>query len=201
MKAAWPAASALGLAAVLAGCGLLPPAEPPTTSWLLDQLPADVPRRAVRGGTLLVVPPEARPSIDTTEMPYTLRPHHFAYFAHNRWTETPPQMMQPLLVRTMEATGAFEAVLTPPHPPGRSWTLRTEIVDLVQDFSVDPPVVRLSLRARLSDPASNRLLGTREITLRETMQQKSPQAGVMAANKAVAAGLRELAAFVLENAR
>jgi hypothetical protein len=33
------------------------------------------------------------------------------------------------------------------------------------------------------------------------MQQKSPSAGVQAANQAVAAGLRELAAFVLENAR
>lgn len=201
MKAGWPAASALSVAAMLAGCGLLSPAEPPTTSWLLDQPSMDLPRRAARSGTLLVLPLEARPAIAATQMAYTLRPHHLAYFAHNQWAETPPQMLQPLLVRAMEATGAFEAVLTPPHPAGHSLTLRTEIVDLVQDFSVEPPVVRFSLRARLSDQAGNRVLGAREITLREPMQQKSPSAGVTAANKAVATGLRELAAFVLEHAR
>jgi cholesterol transport system auxiliary component len=191
-------AQALVLAATLAGCALAP--EAPITSSLLDALPAEVPRRAPSRLTLLVLPPEARPALDTREMAYSLRPHHLAYFARNQWAETPPQMLQPLLLRTLEATGAFAAVLGPPAGGGPTLGLRTEIVELVQDFSQEPPLLRLALRVRLSDESANRVLGTREIALTEAMRQKAPAAGVAAANLAVARALREVAAFVLATA-
>ena len=70
-------------------------------------------------------------------------------------------MLQPLLVRTMEATGAFRAVLSGPYSGAYGVGLRAEIVELVQDFAQDPPQLRLTLRARLSEGSSNRLLATR----------------------------------------
>lgn len=191
---------ALGLVAALAGCALGPSADPPMTTSLLDQPPADVPRRAPTRATLLVFPPEARPAIDTTQMAYTLRPHHIAYFAQNQWGETPPQMLQPLLVRTLDATGAFAAVVTPPYDGAATLALRTEFTELVQDFAQDPPVLRLALRVRLSDESAGRVLGTHEIRVDEAMLQKNPAAGVQAANDALAKALRALAAFVLEKA-
>jgi cholesterol transport system auxiliary component len=190
-------ALAVVLALALAGCALAP-AEPVPSSFLLDQLPQDVPHRPRAATTLLVFAPDARPSLDTTQMAYTLRPHHQAYFAHNQWAEAPPQMLQPLLLRTLEATGAFAAVVGPPHRTAATLGLRTEIVELVQDFSQDPPVLRLVLRVRLSDEAANRVLGTREIRSDEPMKRKTADAGVQAANEALARALRELAAFVLE---
>lgn len=193
------ALASLASGLLLAGCALAPAADPPMTASLLDQVPADVPRRAVTGATLLVLPPQARPAIDSTQMAYTLRPHHLAYFAQNQWAETPPQMLQPLIVRTLEATGAFRAVLTTPPAGSDTLALQTEIVDLVQDFTSEPPVLRFSLRARLGD--DSRALATKEITVRETMQQKTPYAGVVAANAAVAQALRQLAGFVLDNIR
>lgn len=194
-RASW--AGLLALVAVLAGCALAAP-EPPMTSALLDQLPADVQHRPASRATLLVFPPEARPAIDTTQMAYTLRPHHLAYFAQNQWAETPPQMLQPLVTRTMEATGAFAAVLSPPYSGTATLGLRTELTELVQDFSQDPPVLRLGLRVRVSEPASNRVLGTREFAVREPLRQKAPYAGVLAANTALAQALRDMASFVLE---
>ena len=89
---------------------------------------------------------------------------------------------------------------TPPYPGTAALALRTEILELVQDFGQDPPVLRLSLRVRLSDDRANRVLATREIALQQAMQQKGPRGGVAAANEAVARALRELAALVLENA-
>jgi len=102
------------LAGWLAGCAIAPAEAPPAVS-LLDQVPDTVPRRAASSTPLIVFAPEARPSIDTTQMAYTLGAHQLAYFAHNQWAESPPQMLQPLLVRTLEATGAFAAVVPPPH--------------------------------------------------------------------------------------
>ena len=190
----------LVLLAPLAGCALGPPAEPPVTRSLLDQVPAGLPRRAASAATLLVFPPEARPALDTTQMAYTLEAHRIAYFAHNEWGETPPQMLQPLLVRTLEATGAFAAVVTTPFDGTATLGLRCTFTELVQDFAQDPPVLRLGLRASLSDEPAGRVLGTREIRIDAPMAQKNPAAGVQAANDALARALRELAAFVLERA-
>ena len=187
------------LAAGLASCALAPATDPPVTSALLDQMPSQVPQRSAGGSTLLVVPPEARPAIDTPQMAYSLRPHHLAYYAQNQWAETPPQMLQTLVVRTLEATGAFRAVVTSPHTGAYALGLRTEITELVQDFAQEPPTVRLSLRVRLSDGIASRVLATREITVKQPMQQKNPQAGVAAANAAMASALRQLAGFVLES--
>lgn len=190
----------LALALPVAGCALGPPAEPPMTTSLLDQAPAGVPRRAASRATLAVFPPEARPAIDTTQMAYTLQPHRIAYFARNQWGETPPQMLQPLLVRTLEATGAFAAVVTPPLDVPATLGLRCAFMELVQDFSQDPPVLHLALRVRLTDEAAGRVLGTRAIRVDEPMAQANPAAGVQAANEALAKALRELAVFVLEKA-
>jgi cholesterol transport system auxiliary component len=187
------------LSAVLAGCAFAPAADPPVTSSLLDQVPMQVPHRVMGTGTLLVFAPEARPAIDTAQMAYSLRPHHLAYYAQNQWAETPPQMLQPLLVRTLEATGAFRAVVASPHTGAYAVGLRTEMTELVQDFAQEPPVVRLTLRVRLNDGSANRVLATREITVKQPMQQKGPQAGVAAANSAMAQALEQVAGFVLEN--
>jgi cholesterol transport system auxiliary component len=180
------------------GCALLPPPEAPVTLSVLDQMPADLPRRPQVQRTLLVLAPEARPLFDSPQMAYTVQPHQVAYFARNQWAERPARMLQPLLVRTLEATGAF-AVITPPYTGAPVLTLRTELIDLVQDFTQDPPVLRFGLRMQLSD-AGQRILLTREMTLREAMVQRAPAAGVAAANQAMAKALRGLAVLVLEHA-
>src|SRR5205085_7831720 len=89
------------LAATLAACALSPVADPPVTQSLIEQLPAEVPRRPASAWTLLVLPPQARPAVDTTQMAYALHAHQLAYYARNQWAETPPQMLQPLLVRSL----------------------------------------------------------------------------------------------------
>jgi hypothetical protein len=73
--------------------------------------------------------------------------------------------------------------------------------ELVQDFTSDPPVVRLALHVQLNDGVSNRLLGAREIAVRKPMRDRTPLAGVEAANLALADALRRTAAFLLEATR
>lgn len=190
-------ASVLLAASLLCGCTALAPVNVEMTSAVLDRAPSDVPRAARKPDTLLVLPPQARPMYDTTQMAYTLRPHHLAYFTRNQWAEAPAQMLQPLLVRTLEATGRFGAVLTPPASTP-AWLLQAELLELVQDFAEDPPVLRVAFRLRLVDEHAHRTVGVREFQAREPMQQKTPYAGVVAANAALARALREAAAFVIE---
>jgi cholesterol transport system auxiliary component len=187
-------------AMLLAACALAP-AEPPMTSSLIDQLPSALPQRPRSAATVLVLRPEARPAYDTTQMAYSLRPHHIAYYARNQWGETPPHMLQPLLVRALEGTGGFRAVITPPLAPAATYELHTEVLDLVQDFGPEPPLLRLSLRAQLRQAEGQRTVAAREIVVQEPMREKSPAGGVAAANLAMQQALRDLSAFVLEHAR
>lgn len=185
-------------AAGLAGCSLLQPAEPPMTSSLIDQLPSDLPHRPRGAATLVVLPPQAQAAYDTRQMAYRLRPHHIAYYSRNEWGERPAQMIEPLLLRAVEGTGAFAAVISP--PAAGSHTLQTELLELIQDYESEPPVLRLVLRAQLQDAAGRKPIAAREFTLLEPMGEKTPYAGVLAANRAAARALRDIAAFVLEHA-
>jgi cholesterol transport system auxiliary component len=188
---------ALGVTMV-SSCALLSPAKVETSKEVLNKLPPDLPRRETRAATLLVFPPESKPIHGTTQMAYTTQTYQLAYFSQHEWADTPSRMLHPLLVGTLENTHAFKAVLTPPHPGRYGYALRTEILDLIQDFTSEPATLRLSLRVQLSDGASNRVIATKEISLREPMRQRTPYAGVVAANDAVAKALRELAEFVIE---
>lgn len=188
-------------AALLAGCAALQPVpQPPMTTWLLDRTPAGLPRAAQQlPASLLVYPPQARPVADTTRMAYTLRAHHLAYYSQNEWAESPPKMLHPLLVRVLDGTGRFTGVLVPPRSGASAYALRSEVLELLQDYTQEPPVVRLVLRLQLADERGHRELGTREITVQETMRDKTPAAGVTAANAAVARALLEVAGFVAES--
>ena len=57
----------------------------------------------------------------------------------------------------------------------------------------------LVLRFQLTDYEPKQVGATKEITVREPMQQKTSYAGVIAANRATADALRQAAEFVLEN--
>ena len=186
-------------AALLAGCAL-PAREPAVTTSLIDQFPANLPHAARAPFALLVLPPQAQAAYDTRRMAYSLRPHHLAYYGRNEWAETPPQMLQPLLVRALEATGRFQAVLVPPAAGTGTHALRVDVLELLQDFDRQPPVLRLVLHAQLAD-ATQHVFASREFAAQQPMTEASPAGGVQAANEAMAQVVRELAAFALEQAR
>jgi len=203
MKAVWGRVmirvmvAALGVPTV-SGCALLSPAKIETKKEVLSKMPPEFPQKQPHTATVLVYPPETQPIYDTTRMAYTIQPYQVAYFRDYEWGETPSQMLQPLLVRTLQNTHYFSAVLTPPHPGRYTYALRTEILELTQDFTSEPTTLLLSLRVSLTDGAANRVIASKEILLREPMQQKTPYAGVVAANDATAKALQEVAKFVLE---
>ena len=188
------------LIGTLPGCALMAPAHLESTKAVLNKLPGELPPQPMRTATLLVFPPATKPVYDTTQMAYTTQAYQVAYFSRHEWAETPSQMVQPLLAATLRSTRAFSAVLTPPHIGRVSYTLRSEIVELLQDFTTQPATLRLGLHIELADDAAGRVIASKDIALREPMRQPTPEAGVSAANEALAKALQELARFVLDKA-
>jgi len=189
----------IALAAALPGCSLAPVDVEPRRAILQPQ-PADIPTAPTIAATLLVMPTRGAAAYDTTQMAYSLAAHELAYYARNEWADTPAHMLNSLIVRTAEATHRFRAVAVAPHAGRVEYTLATELIELRQDYTVDPPVARLALRAELRD-AQGRTFASRSFDAASPMAERSPQSGAAAASAAASRVLGDIARFLVENTR
>jgi cholesterol transport system auxiliary component len=143
--------------------------------------------------------PESSSGYDTTRMAYREQAYQLGYYRDNQWAGTPAQMIQPLLVQTLQETGMFQSILSPPESGHADYVLRTEVMELVQDYTVSQPMLRLALRFQLLN-ASGQAVADREISEQEPMRDSTSYAGVNAANEALANALRKAAQFVMSAA-
>jgi cholesterol transport system auxiliary component len=185
---------------LFAGCTLFAPIKIDTTKNALNKVPLDLPSETTHSVTLLVLIPEATPVYASTRMVYTTDAYQVAYFRQNEWAETPAQMIQPLIVTAMSNTHYFSEVLSPPHFDRHTFVLRSEVLELKQDFTSEPAMLQLAIRFHLIREATNQVIATKELSVREPMRERNPHAGVVAANEAIAKVLRELASFIIEKA-
>jgi len=182
------------------GCTLFSPVNIDTKKNVLNNIPRDLPSERTHSATLLVLIPETMPACATTQMAYSTKAYQIAYFTKNEWAETPAQMIQPLIVQTLRNTHYFSGVLSPPYFGHYTFGVRTEILELKQDFTSEPAMLQLAMRISLSREATNQVVAKKELSVSEPMFERNPYAGVVAANEAMAKLLRELAKFVIENA-
>ncbi|HEU5296457.1 MAG TPA: ABC-type transport auxiliary lipoprotein family protein [Burkholderiaceae bacterium] len=195
-------ASALLITAILSACTLFTAPPPEARRGMLTEVPSEVPRSelpASASPTLLILAPRTQRAYDTTQMAYTLRDHEIAYYRDHEWGATPAEMMQPLLVSTLERTHRFAAVLSVPYGGRSTYVLQTQIDELVQDFTLPTVAVRIAMHLQLTNSVSRRAV-SKEIVVTEPMAQRSAEAGIAAANRATVKTLREVAQFVIDNA-
>ena len=202
--------SRLGLALLCgiltSSCGLLQRAPVHVNTYLLslDIMPEVAPA-AVKKGTLLVAMPHARPGFDTSRMGYMLRPHELRYFATSQWADTPARMLAPLLVRVLERSGNWEAVVQMPTSVRGEYRAELDNLTLRQEFFERPSQVRLQAHVQLIDLQRQCVLGVRHFEVLATALSDDPYGGVLAANQAVASLLEDVAGWlgrsVTEDAR
>ena len=185
---------------VFSGCTLFSPVKIDTKKNVLNNIPLDLPSETIHSATLLVLVPETEPIYATTQMAYTTGAYQIAYFSQHEWAETPSKMIQPLIVTALRNTHYFSEIRSPPYFSHHTFTLRTEILELKQDFTSEPAMLQLAMRFYLSREATNQVIGTKDLSVREPMRERNPDAGVAAANEAIAKILRELARFIIEKA-
>lgn len=194
-----------GLAGIsgLAGCGasLLPkPAAAPALYGLDDGARPASPAPATAGApSLLVATPRAAAGLDSRLIAYQRQPQRIEHYAQSEWLDAPPRLLAPLLLRAIEASGAFAVVLPAPAAASTRWRLDTELLRLQQNFATTgntgPSQLRLTLRAVLVDSASRTVLATREFDVSQAAPSEDAAGGVAAAQRAALQLARELAAF------
>lgn len=185
--------------ACLSSCSLFSPVSTkPLNKYLLNKIPTCSITKKPRSTILLVPLPETRPVYNTTQMAYRLRPYQIAYFSQNEWAETPAHMLHSLLVQTLTNTGYFKAIVEPPYGGRYDYTLNTEILEILQDYSCKTPVFIISVRAQIIKTSTNQVINTRQFSVIQAIPQGSPYGGVFAGNRATAQILESIAEFCLE---
>ncbi len=159
---------------------------PPSPSAASVQVAANAP-------VLLVAQPSAAPGYDSARMLYQRQPQQLEAFAFHEWVEPPARLLVPLMLRALQDTQAFRAVLLAPSAGSGALRLETEVVRLQQDFTVQPSSVRLTLRAVLIDVATRRVLASQVFDATAKVDRDDPVAGVAAAQQVAQRVLAELA--------
>ena len=183
--------------AVLNACTLIkPPAAVHMQSFVLELPEAGSQARVARhGATLVVAELRTRPGYDTPRMAYVKRDYTLDYYANSQWADTPARMLQPLLVRALESTGHYSAVLRAPAPVAAGLRLDVEIARLEQVFTKQPSHMLITLRVLLIDTHIGKVLGQREFVADVQAPSDDAYGGVRALNQALAPLLIDVATF------
>lgn len=179
------------------GCSLLPRAEPEALdTYVLEyntvQSPAAGPDQ--EAPVMLISRPRAHAGYDTPRMAYLNQPHGLRYFTRSRWADTPVNMLAPLLADALTGSGC-RVLYAAPGSIAASLRLDTELLRFHQDFTRQPSVMQLSLRATLVDLRDNRVLASRRYDITEPATSEDAYGGVQAANRAVSSLIAQLASF------
>ena len=202
MSSALHSAAWIGLSlslTMLAACtgSLLPKPSPLAARFTLDADSRTALTQSEFAGTLVlkVNLPRSAPGFQSRHIVYLRQPGQLEAFAFHEWVDTPAQMLAPVIVRALQSSGGFRAVLAAQSPGVGDWQLETDMLRLEQDFTVQPSQVRLSLRALLINSATRKTVAWREFDLSVPAAGDDPVAGVLAAQAATQRTAAAIAAF------
>lgn len=184
------------------GCSVLRPSAPIQTQfYALQSQPTSLTPPPAKGPganllTLIVNPTHAAPGFDSNRIIFVRTDNQLEYFAHSEWVEPPARMLGPLLVAAIESTNAFGAVVLMPASAAGELRLNTELVRLQQSFQTQPSRVQCALRVHVVNERTRKVLHWKEFQAEAVAASDTAQGGVAAANLAIQAVLKDLAAFL-----
>jgi cholesterol transport system auxiliary component len=186
---------------MLVACVLPRSTESPVRTYLLtiDESAWTTGSRAAQPGVhgvLVVGLPQAEAGFDQPRMAYLQRPYEVNYYASNQWADAPARMLVPLLVRSMEGTRLWRAVVPMPTTVRGEYRLDTSGLMLQQEFFQQPSRTRVLLRAQLVEMKEQRVIGARSFEALESSPSDDAYGGVLAANRAVAKMLQAMESWI-----
>lgn len=183
----------------LSGCSILSPVKQPRCIYVINSLPCPIIKYTNPKVSLFVTTVRAEPLYSTSQMIYSRCPYQIAYFAKNAWAESPPQMLQPLIVQALENTCHFHTVIASPAMGQFNYVLSSQLLDLRQVFTSCGSAVHLKFLAQLIKTSNYHVIATKEFCICVPAPCCNPYGGVIAANCATKILLEEIVRFCLAN--
>ena len=198
-------ATALLLIVVSACSALRPAATDQPSFYSLDRVRIEAPvampapaKLSMTAPTLIVNPTHSASGFNSQRIVYVRAAHQHEYYAHSEWVDTPARMLAPLIVNSLENSGAFRAVVSTPSAADGDLRLDSEIIRLQHEVGSPPNRVRFTLRAYMVDNTTRQVLAWQEFDASVAATSEDPYGGVLAANRAVQTVLEKLAGFCAE---
>lgn len=183
-------------ACVLAGCVSSGPREAQRYYVLEDAGASSAKAEAARSATLLLAPPAVSSFYDTQGIAYSRAPGTRAYYQYHSWTEPPGHRIGELLAARLERSGAFRTVASVTSTVRGDLVLSIYLAELYHDVASAPGSARVSLTAELTDPARRALVARRSFSASAPAATYDAPGAVQAFNRALAALLDEVTAWV-----
>jgi cholesterol transport system auxiliary component len=186
------------LGAGLAGCLPSPANVPPQQYYVLSDLakPAPAQRPAPAGRALLVNPTVTSPFYDTQSLVYSRTAGQRSYYQFASWTERPGRRFSELLMRRLEARGAFASVASTTAGVRGDVIVNTRLDELYQDASASPGRVVVEVMAEIVDYTERTVVARRRFSQSVATGGDNAAAAVAAFNQATTSLLDEASAWV-----
>jgi cholesterol transport system auxiliary component len=191
------AAAALGL---LAGC-LPNPANVPAQQYfvlrdLAKPAPGQRPAQGAGGRALLVNPTVTSQFYDTQSLVYSRADGQRAYYQFASWTERPGRRFSELLMRRLEARGAFASIASTTAGVRGDVVVNTRLDELYQDASASPGRVVVEVTAEIVDYTERTVVARRRFSQSAATGGDNAAGAVAAFNQATTSLLDEVSAWV-----
>jgi cholesterol transport system auxiliary component len=147
---------------------------------------------------VLLVQPVSSIGYESRRMSYTRRAYEQTFYAFSQWMDTPPRMLEPLVVQAMETSGLFAAVVDATSSVPVHLRLNLDLLLLQHEFQTQPSEGHLVVRAQINDVQRNRILGTRVFEVRSPAPSEDAYGGALAVNLAIEILLRDLVLWTRE---
>jgi cholesterol transport system auxiliary component len=193
LAAATPALAACG------PLGALRTAAAPLEAYTL-QPAAFRPGATATGRHLLVEPPATSGAIDTDRILVKPSPLQVQYLSGARWIDSVPDLVQALIVETLQNTGAFRFVTRTTTGPFPDYTLLSEILDFQAEATGDPELplqIRVTFSLALVREDDGAIVSSRRVTASRPAASAATADVVTAFNAATDQALAETASWIL----
>lgn len=183
---------------ILPGCSLLSPVQDQQKQYVLEMTPK-VRAHHKQPLSVLVTRPRSTPVYDTDRIAYSPRHWEISYFVKNRWATKPSDMLQGLLVQTLVSSHAYANVSNTRSAGRPDLIVNSELLAFRETLSRRQAVFEVTLKVVLQQGYDGKILAVREFHVAQPVKDQSPYGVVTAANQAVAAVLRKVAFFCMNN--
>ncbi len=189
----------LGLGASLAGCQLPGGGEPPQLYTLSPRKgPFSSNLRRV-DWQLVVEPPLASQGLDTSRIALQRSPLRIDYYARVTWTNPAPQMIQTLLIETLDNTGRIVGVARESTQLRADYLLQADLREFQAEYDTQngPPIARVRLAAKLVRLSDRTIIGNASFEDLERAQKGEIESVIAAFDAALGRVLIQVAEWTL----
>ncbi len=192
-------AAAGPLAALAAACDLTVPGQgPPPNLYRLtpkSSFPEDLPEV---GWQLILEPPIADASLNTTRVALQRDPTQLEYYARSSWTDLAPQMVQTLMVESFENSGRIVSIGREAIGLRADFVLKSELREFQAEyFDGANPQVRVAINVKLVKMPKRAIVGSTNLEHLSQAEANLMPDIIAAFDEALGKVLRRLVAWTI----